>query len=220
MTGQLEQPTVDEIEVERWRTGLDDCSFDRRDRIDPPTKELIGTPNERLIVSRLEINRGIMLIRKFAAIAKVPNSFDVPERLTDVFEKSKIFYALVLSVEFMVKSLVYYTNDKFVNVEPELAAIADKLLKLTKFADIVRSELIKVQDTIGKPNIHRPDPTPILTPYERSATRQSNRPTRTSQSRKDPVRVKFSLSSRLDSIRTRSPIHTGGAEEESSSVDS
>lgn len=213
----MEQPTVDEIEVERWRTGLDECSFDRRDRVDPPTKELIGTPNERLIVTRLEVNRGISLVRRFASIAKVPNTFDVPERLSAVFDRSKIFYALTLSIEFMVKSLVYYTDDKFCNVEPELANVADKLLKLTKFADIVRSELIKIQDTIGKPNIHRPDPTPILTPNERSTARLPNRPPRTTKSRENTTRKSFSLSSRLDSIRTGTQIHTGGTEEESDS---
>lgn len=216
----MEQPTVDEIEVERWRAGLDECSFDRRDRVDPPTKELVGTPNERLIVTRLEVNRGISLVRRFAAIAKVPNTFDVPPRLAEVFDKSKIFYALVLSVEFMVKSLVYYTDDKFCDSEPELANVADKLLKLTKFADIVRSELLKIQDSIGKPNIHRPDPTPILTPNERSTARQSNSPTRSSQSRKNPTRKSFSLADRMDSIRARAPIHTGGSEKESDSTDS
>lgn len=216
----LEQPTVDEIEVERWRTGLDSCSFDKRDKIDPPTRELIGTPNERLIITRLEINRGISLVRRFASIAKVPNTFDVPARLAEVFDKSKIFYALTLSVEFMVKSLVYYTDDKFTNVEANLANIADKLLKLTKFTDIVRSELIKITDTIGKPNIHKPDPTPILTPNERSATRLLNRPTRTSESRKNPTRKSFSLSDRMDSIRARTSLHTGGSEKEPDSTDS
>lgn len=215
----MEQPQLDEIEVERWRTGLDDCSFDRRDKIDPPTKELIGTPNERLIVTRLEVNRGIMLVRKFAAIAKVPNNFNVPPRLTDVFDKSKIFYALSLSVEFMVKSFVYYTDDKFCDVEEDLAEVAHKLLTLTKFADIVRSKLIKIQDTVGNPNIHRPDPTPTLTPYERPTARLPNRPTRTTKSRKDPTRKSFSLSDRLDSVRARTQIHTGGTEEESSSDD-
>jgi len=205
--------TIDEVEVDRWRLGLDDCSFDRKDKIDPPTKELIGTPNERLIVTRLEINRGIMLVRKFAAIAKLPNNFDIPPRLADVFDKSKIFYALTLSVEYMVKGLVYYTDNKFCDVENDLANVADKIAKLTKFADIVRTELLRIQDTIGKPNIHKPDPTPILTPNERSTTRQLNRPARPSQSRKDTTRKSFSLSDRLDSVRARTPIHTGGTEE-------
>lgn len=186
---------VNDLEVEKWQEGLFECSFDRKEhlRIDPPTREVEGTEHERFVVTRREINQGVAMVRKVTDIAKLPDKFPVPTPIAEVYDRSKTLYTLILSIEFQIRSLCYFSDGKYANTEDMVAEINDKLTKLTRFADTTREKTVALHKLLGSPDKEEEKH------VHRQVTRVHDRPARPAKSRKDPARKSFSLTNLMDS---------------------
>ena len=195
MEEKTELTKLSEVEVEHWQDGLLECSFDRqhhrREGFDPPTKEVIGTLNERFIVSKTEILTGISLVRQFASVANIPTNWNVPPALAPAFDREKALYALMLSLDFSMKNLVPFKNNKFAGHEDELMELDDKLTKLMKFADIVRGMMQHLRLKLGDPDIElKYAAPPIEKPYV-----EPSKPRGVIRQPSQPAKPKFNLSS-------------------------
>ena len=150
------QPITEE-ELEHWRDGLFECSFDNkdftRDSVGQPTEELVGTNNERFIVSRVEINKTIGLIRHCATIKGEPHSFKVAPTLMAAFTSCKALWALTLSLEWAMQNLVRFSDPKLQHLQEDIDDVKDKLDKLQRFSDIVRTKLVDIKNKAGNPDL-------------------------------------------------------------------
>lgn len=157
MTSLREGHPLTEKELEDWREGLLECSYDkgdhRQETVGPPNKSLIDSNTERFLVTRLEINKTIGLIRHCATINKEPHSFKVPSHLSQAFMKSKALWALIFSLEYAMQNLIRYSDPKLEPFTEEIADIADKLDKLQRFSDIVRGKLHSIRERAGNPDL-------------------------------------------------------------------
>jgi hypothetical protein len=158
MKSLREGSPLSEKELEDWRDGLLECSYDNGDHrkdssVGPPTRELVGTNTERFLVTKLEINKTIGLIRHCTTVNTEPHSFKVPSHLSQAFMKSKALWALILSIEFGMQQLIRYSDQKLEPLVEDIADIADKLDKLQRFSDIVRTKLHSVKERAGNPDL-------------------------------------------------------------------
>jgi len=187
---------IQEEEVESWISTLTEASYDRKDKIDPPAKELIGTDNERFYVTALEIRQGIKLVRRASAIANLPSKFTgIAPTLAPCFDKSKTLYAMMMSLEFAIKSMAYYSETKLAREKENFLDAQEKFTKLIRFVNTLRDQLTTMRTSMGEADIQEQ----LERMNDRQTTRQHDSPTRPAQSRKDPTRKSFSLADTLDS---------------------
>lgn len=187
------QLKVSEEKLEKYIQGLLECSFDRRNRIDPPTREVVGTTNERFIVEKQELISLMSLIRQYSEIVGYPTQYPVPQQLSQVYDKCKAFYALVLSIDFQAKSMTRFTDGRFNKFGENLEDIADKLTKLIRFADTTREKMVALYKELGDPDVEA-----IIEPKPERPTYTPRAPRTTRPAEKKP---KFNLAALINKNR-------------------
>lgn len=192
----------EEIEIDRWMEGLSKVSYDKRqhksEEVGPPSNEMIGTVNERFIVTMQEILEGRRLMRKCAELAKIPVKYPTSGCMSEVIFKTQVLYALVMSLFGSVKYLCYYEEDKLKDSSLRINELLDKVDKLARFVNTTREIADNLQKELGDISV---------TPQElklddyrttRPPARINDRPARPAKSRKDTTSKSFSLTSLLD----------------------
>jgi len=177
-----------EVEIDDWQQGITECSFDAKNETDPPSKDRVGKPTERFIVTRNEISRGVTIVRNMATIGGCRHP--IPEVLMPVFNKSQAHFCVVMSMNFYIKELTRYHASRVNAKKERIAEVEDKLNKVMRFTDTIRQMLTEIVTDLGSPDLVD---IPIVNEHKPVVVRRSA-PQATKPREVIPKKPKFQLS--------------------------
>lgn len=180
-----------ETRLESWERGLYECSFDKKEYVkeDAPTRERVGTIDERYVVTKQQVINGASLVRQFAEVVSTPTRFPVPEDIAELFNRCKAVFAIAMSLDFSSKTLTRYHESRLRRHQETLSDLAKRTATIIKFIDYVRNALNDIATDLGSPDlVDLPQEKPVKTVVvKRSA------PAPTPAKPREPSKPKFQL---------------------------